>query len=170
MNTYPGHPAPDLSVSTLDGNTFELSKQEPENFTMVVFYRGLHCPVCKTYLKTLTQLADEYDKRGVKLVAVSMDTESRAREAQTGWELDGFPIGYGLSEADARAWSLFMSDAIKEGEPSRFSEPGLFLVRPDKTLYYAAITSMPFGRPDLEEFVKRIDFILEKDYPARGTA
>ena len=48
-----GHPAPDLVVNTLDDGLWKLADQTPENYTMVVFYRGLHCPVCQQYITEL---------------------------------------------------------------------------------------------------------------------
>ena len=49
-----------------------------------------------------------------------------------------------------------------------FVEPALFLVRPDRTLYYASVQSMPFGRPCFEEMLSGIEKAVAKDYPARG--
>ena len=164
----PRQPAPDLTIDLLDGSTWSLADQEPEHFTMLVFYRGLHCPVCKKYLRTLSGLRDDLTDMGVDVLAVSMDDEARARTARKEWEVGGVPIAYGLTEPQARDWGLYLSEAIKEAEPELFSEPGLFLVRPDGTLYYAAINSMPFGRPDLTAMTKSIGWILENDYPARG--
>jgi hypothetical protein len=55
-------------------------------------------------------------------------------------------------------------------EPALFSEPGLYLVRPDRTLYAGAVNTMPFARTNFGELLKALDFIIEKDYPARGEA
>ena len=41
----PRQPVPALDVDTLNGS-WSLAAQNPENFTMAVFYRGLHCPIC----------------------------------------------------------------------------------------------------------------------------
>lgn len=164
----PRHRAPDLTLDLVGGGTWTLHDQQPETFTLLVFYRGLHCPVCKKYLKTLTDLQADYTERGVEVVAVSMDTEVRARKARMDWDLGDFPLGYGLDAETARAWGLYLSHAIKDEEPDLFSEPGLFLVRPGGELYYAAVTSEPFGRPYLPTFLESVDFILENDYPARG--
>ena len=49
-----------------------------------------------------------------------------------------------------------------------FSEPGVFLVRPDQTLYYASVQTMPFVRPVFKEMVQALDFVIANDYPARG--
>ncbi len=65
-------------------------------------------------------------------------------------------------------WGLYISSAIKEGEPAVFGEPGLFLIKPDQTIYYVAYNSMPMGRPDLKEVIEFVEFILKNAYPARG--
>ena len=53
-------------------------------------------------------------------------------------------------------------------EPPLFSEPGLFLIRPDGTLYFGTVQTMPFARPTIPEIMGAIDFVIEKKYPARG--
>ena len=55
-------------------------------------------------------------------------------------------------------------------EPKLFAEPGLFLVKPDQTLYWASISTMPFARPHFNDIAGAIDFALSKNYPARGEA
>lgn len=164
----PRQPAPPLSFPLVGGGTWTLDEQDPESFTLVIVYRGLHCPVCRRYLKTLTDVQGDYADLGVEVVAVSMDTEVRARKARMDWELGDFPLGHSLDVETARAWGLYLSEAVKDGEPDLFSEPGFFLVRPDGTLYYAAVNSAPWGRPHLPSFVKAVDYIVESDYPARG--
>jgi len=164
----PRRDAPSLSVSQVAGDTWSLDAQAPENFAMIVFYRGLHCPVCQTYLSTLDRLADNYRAAGTSPIAVSMDAPDRAQRTVEEWGLETLPVGYGLSKEDARRWGLYLSEGIKDDEPALFCEPGLFLVRPDGTLFYAAVNSMPFGRPDVEDLLESIRWIEEHDYPARG--
>lgn len=164
----PRQPAPDLSFDLTDGTRWSLADQNPDRFTMVVFYRGLHCPVCKKYLKELMQMQSDFAERGTDVVAVSMDTLKRARQSVEDWDLGDLPIGHSLTEAQARAWGLYLSESIKDAEPALFSEPGLFLVESDGTLFYVGINSMPFGRPHLPAMLKAIDFVLQEDYPARG--
>lgn len=62
-------------------------------------------------------------------------------------------VGYGQSVASMREWGLFVSKGITDGEPAEFGEPGLFLVRPDSTVYAAVLNTMPFGRPHLDDAV-----------------
>jgi hypothetical protein len=53
-------------------------------------------------------------------------------------------------------------------EPPLFSEPGIFLVRPDRTLYFSSVQTMPFARPHLADILGALDFVIAEDYPARG--
>ncbi|MBL7471583.1 peroxiredoxin-like family protein [Robertkochia sediminum] len=164
----PKQQAPSLVVELLGGSTWNLAEQKPEAFTLVVFYRGLHCPLCKKYLKQLEELRGEFAAIGVDVIAISMDSQARARAARMQWELGDLPLGYGLSKETATEWGLYLSAAVKDAEPDLFSEPGLFLIRPDQTVYYASINSNPWGRPYLPTFVKGVQYIAENNYPARG--
>ena len=79
----------------------------------------------------------------------------------------------GSTLAAARDWGLFISSSRGKTsagieEPAQFSEPGVFLVRPDGTLYWSAIQTMPFARPHFRELLSAVDFVIAKDYPARG--
>ncbi len=166
----PGQPVPELRVETLGGNIWKVSQQQPKNFTLVVFYRGYHCPICKPYLRDLHSKLAQFAELGVDVIAISSDTRERAEKTRKEWEINHLRIGYGLSLDTAREWGLFVSHAIRDSEPAQFSEPGLFLIRPDGTLYAAAIQTMPFARPRFDELLGALKFIIENDYPARGEA
>ena len=86
------------------------------------------------------------------------------------WSIERLAIAYGLGIEEARQWGLYISSAIKEGEPPRFAEPGLFLIRPDGTLYCSSVQTMPFARPSFAEVLQAVAFITERSYPARGEA
>lgn len=165
----PDTPAPALAVATVAGDRWDLSAQSPRGLSMVVFYRGYHCPLCKQYLSTLNGLARRYEAAGVGLIAVSMDGEERAAKAKQEWGLTDLTVGYGLTEADARAWGLYVSGAIKETEAKTFSEPGLFWVRPNGDLYLLDVSNMPFARPDLAFLLGKVPMAVDNGYPARGT-
>jgi peroxiredoxin len=166
----PRERAPELTVDLVSGGRWRLDEQHPETFTMVVFYRGLHCPSCRAQLSELNRRLDELTARGLTVIAISGDTHQRAQTTVAEWHLDRFAIGYGLGEETARAFGLFLSRAIKDDEPAQFSEPGLVLIRPDGTVYYEAITTMPWGRPRLDDILGGIDYAAKVDYPARGEA
>ena len=115
---------------------------------MLVFYRGLHCPgVQEVSRPSCDAKLARFEALGVKPVAISTDTRDRAQRAVKEWGLTKLPVAYGLPVDEARKWGLYISHAIRDGEPALFSEPGLFLVRPDLTFQYATITSGSRGGP-----------------------
>ena len=175
MPLMPNKPVPALDLSLAGGERFSLAAEKPQHFAMVVFYRGLHCPICRRYLSELESLLPEFDKRGVSVVAASSDPQDRAEQAKSTWGLKNLRIGHGLSIGEARAWGLYVSRSngmTSAGvvEPDLFNEPGLFIVRPDGTLYWGATSTMPFGRPHFNEILQSLDFVIPKNYPARGEA
>ena len=164
----PNTKVPELTVNLINGTKWELQKQDPKEYTLIVFYRGLHCPVCKKYLEDLKTKLDDFSERGVNVIAISMDTEGKAQKTGKQWDVSSLPIGFELSEDAAREWGLYISNGIKDEEPEVFSEPGLFLIKSDGNLYCSALQTMPFARPDFEELLSAIDFVKKNDYPARG--
>ena len=171
MTLIPGKPVPSLELPLTIDAKFALSDQSPDNFTMLVFYRGKHCPVCKRYLEELGGRLSDFTDKGINVFSVSMDSPERAAVSHEEWETHDLPIAHSLSEEEAREWGLFISEK-REGseEPEIFSEPGLFLVKPDGTLHFSVVQSAPFTRPDLDELLEGITYTLENDYPTRGTA
>ncbi len=149
----PRRAVPALSLPTVTGSTWTLGASPPAHFTLIVFYRGLHCPVCRAYLSELNRLHADFTARGVAVFVAS----------------SSLPID------EARRWGLYVSTSrgktsLGIEEPARFSEPGVFLVRADGTLYWASVQTMPFARPHFAEMLTAIDFVLKNDYPARGEA
>lgn len=159
---------PPLTVKTVDGGEWDLAAQNPENFTFIFFYRGLHCPICGKYLRDIDNKTGKLAELGIHAIAISGDTEERAQKSKEKWRIKNLTIGYGLSMDKAREWGLYVSQAIKEGEPEVFSEPGLFIVRPDGELYAASIQTMPFTRPDIDELISGFNYIIANGYPGRG--
>lgn len=165
----PGAPAPHLSLPLVTGETFTLADQKPDVLTMLVVYRGYHCPICRDFLADqLAPRATAFREAGARLVVLSMDGKERAAKAREEWGLLDLPVAYGLTEADARAWGLYLSRAIKDTEAEIFAEPGTFWVKPDGTLYLVDIANMPFARPNLDILLARVAAV-KNGYPPRGT-
>jgi peroxiredoxin len=169
----PRQPVPSLTVDVVGGGRWTLNERPPENFTLVVFYRGLHCPICGVYLKELDGLVGAFAERGVEVVAISGDGAERAAMAVDKWKLEHLRTGYGLPLTEADRWGLYVSAGIGKTsagveEPPEFAEPGLFMVRPDGTLYFASVQTMPFARPAFADILKATDFVIGRGYPARG--
>ena len=167
----PRQHVPELDALLLPDGRWSLNADKPANFTLLVFYRGLHCPICRKSLEQLNGLIEDFTALGVSVLALSGDSRERAEKSRARWKIDKLNLAYGLPQDLARRWGLFISSG-KAGsdEPEYFSEPGVFLVRPDGSLYMSAVNSMPFARTHFDEIVGAVKFILDNNYPARGEA
>lgn len=167
----PGQKTPALDLPLTIDARYELSKQNPDKFTLVVFYRGKHCPICKTYLTELAKRLRDFADRGVNVVSVSMDDKERACVIDSDWDTGDVPLAYDMDADTAREWGLYLSNG-RDGsdEPDLFCEPGLFLIRPDGTLQMSVVQNAPFARPRFDDLIEGIDIIAKHDYPPRGTA
>ena len=50
---FPRQSVPALAVPFVGGGRFDIEREKPDRFILVVFYRGLHCPICRTQLGAL---------------------------------------------------------------------------------------------------------------------
>lgn len=165
----PREKAPELKINLVNDTKWSLEEQTPENFTMILFYRGKHCPVCKKQLEQLQKKVANFTERGVNVIAISCDTKEKAKSTYNEWEIADIPIGFEFPIEEARKWGLFISEGIND-EPKHFSEPGIFIIDKDQKVYWESIQSMPFGRPNFADILSGIDYILKEGYPARGEA
>ncbi len=174
MALIPTQPAPQLSLPLTGGGSTDdltLGTGTDGRFTLVVFFRGLHCPICRKQLAEIEKNLDSLADSGVgRVLAVSMETAERSEQLTLDWHLTRLPVAHGLTEQAARDWGLFISRAISDGEPATFSEPGMVVLDADGTVFWSSIASMPFGRPALDDVLAGLRYAQEKDYPARGAA
>lgn len=166
----PGQKTPALELPLTIDAKFKLSDQNPEHFTMLVFYRGMHCPICKKYLEELGNRLSDFTDNGVSPFAISMDSPERAQVAHDDWDTGDLPLAHSMTDNQAREWGLYISEGRPDSkEPPKFSEPGLFLIRPNGELFFAVTQSAPFTRPSLDQLLEGIEFVTKNDYPTRGT-
>ena len=78
MVAFPNEKAPKLVLPTVSGEIFDLSKQNPQKYTIVIFYRGKHCPICADHMAEIEQSYTKAKEAGYDVVAVSMDTQDKA--------------------------------------------------------------------------------------------
>lgn len=169
----PGAPVPQLKVGTVGGPCWRLCDQKPKHFTVVLFYRGLHCVECCQQLQVLERKYEAFQRRGVSVLAVSSDCRARADQTAADFGIDRLTLCWGLGMDQARAWGLYISEGrgVAPGgieEPAFFVEPALFLVRPDGTLYGGMVQTMPIGRPCLDGVLAAIDEAVRTGEAPRG--
>jgi peroxiredoxin len=119
-----GSDIPKMAVSKVGGGEIQLGCAP--GWQVLVIYRGKHCPICRTYLKTLNALLDRFAEIGVEVAAISADTAEKAEtEAkEEGWL---FPVGHSLTLDQMRALGLYVSNPRSAEETDRpFPEPGFW--------------------------------------------
>lgn len=164
-----GQPFPKVDIPKLGGGTLTLGRPTTAKWQLIFVYRGLHCPICKGYLGELEGKLSEFAEIGIEVVVISGDPEAKAVKMveETGTTA---PLGYDLSLPQMRELGLYVSTPRSEKETDRpFPEPGLFLINPDGNLHMVDISNAPFLRPDLGKLPSRIAYVLDNDYPIRGT-
>ena len=170
MKLTSGGTLPAFTLPLVSGGEVTLGIPEREgNWHLVFIYRGMHCPVCHEYLKRLESLKDRFLATKAEFVAVSGDPEEKAKAMVEEEELT-YPVAYGLSIEQMKELGLYISHPRSPQETDRpFAEPGLFAVNSDGKLQLIDISNTPFNRSDLGELVETVEWVLENDYPIRGT-
>ena len=163
-------PAPALDLPLAGGGRFKLGEPPPKAFTLIAFYRGLHCQRCKANLGEMETLLPKFDQLGVDVVAISSDHQARAEQSKAEWHLPVMKVGYGLDVEEGRKWGLYISRGKREDEPAIFIEPALFLVDRQGQLIFAVINSITRMRPYPEDILATIERVMENPDLARGDA
>lgn len=162
-----GSRMPPVSLPMANGSTMDLGGDG--RWKMLVVYRGKHCPICRSYLKTLDGLMADFQHADIQVMALSADTKEKA-ESEVREESWRFPVGYDLTQDQMRHLGLYISEPRSPQETDRpFSEPGLFVVNPEGGIQILDVSNAPFARPALDTVLKGIKFVREKEYPVRGT-
>lgn len=154
---------------TVSGEGTVTIGERKDRWTMLIVYRGKHCPRCKRYLNKLNDTLQSW-KDVMDVVVVSADTKEKALadKEEFGWK---FELCYGLTETQMRSLGLYVSEPLSEAETTGlFAEPGTFAIRPDGSLMLVDISNGPASRPDLEELLDGMKFNIDNDRPVRGTA
>ncbi|MCJ7872411.1 redoxin domain-containing protein [Phaeobacter sp. J2-8] len=140
-----------------------------ENWTLLVVYRGKHCPRCKKYLNILNEMRQSWYDAGFDIAVVSADPKAKAEadQAEFGWQFD---LGYDLSRDQMDALGVYVTQPLSDAETDTpFAEPGVFVLRPDGSLLLISISNGPSARPDLAELLDGMVFTKKTDRPPRGT-
>lgn len=165
-----GGKLPDYSFPLVGGDEGTFNKVDKEGrWQVVVVYRGLHCPLCKQYLKKLDELKGEFLSSNAEILVVSGDPQEKAQEMvkETGVSLR---VGYGMTTDQMKSLGLYISEPRSADETDRpFAEPGMFAVNSDGLVQLIDISNTPFNRAELTELLDTVQWIQENDYPIRGT-
>ncbi len=165
----PGAPIGVFNFPNVEGGEPITIGESTDRWTLLIVYRGKHCPRCKKYLNKLNDALNSWTDV-MDVVVVSADTKEKALadKEEFGWN---FNLCYGLAESQIRSLGLYVSEPLSDAETTGlFAEPGTFAIRSDGSLMLVDISNGPAARPDLEELLDGMKFNIDNDRPVRGTA
>ncbi len=165
-----GSQLPKITLALVAGGEVTLGKpQKPGNWQLIFVYRGLHCPLCKKYLKNLEDLKDKFINQKAEIIAISGDSKNKASTMVESTELS-FPVAYGLSIEQMKNLGLYISHPRSPEETDRpFPEPAMFAINAERKIQLIDISNTPFNRSNPEELLETVQWIQENNYPIRGT-
>lgn len=166
----PSNPAPKLVLETVAHGGFDLAVNAPPNGTMVVFYRGEHCPICHHHIKEMDDRIGDFALRGISVVAVSSDALQNAKKLVDEMQIIRLPVAHSFDLKSARNdWGLLISQGAQGSqEPDFFAEPGHFWIRQDGSVAFSAVLSVPYMRPDATQILRAVDKTLARGDMPRG--
>lgn len=159
-----GDTAPDFAADTTEGritfydwldDSWAVLFSHPKDFT----------PVCTTELGYLAKLKPEFDRRGVKVIGLSVDATSDHRRwaddiEETQGERPNYPI---IGDADFYVSKLYgMLPASTSGDPKRRTPAdnqtvrNVFVIGPDKKIKLVLVYPMTTGR-NFDEVLRVVD-------------
>ncbi|HWM80971.1 MAG TPA: peroxiredoxin [Pseudolabrys sp.] len=159
-----GDTAPDFEADTTQGkikfhdwigDSWAVLFSHPKDFT----------PVCTTELGYMARIKPEFDKRGVKIIGISVDPVDRhAKWAEDIKETQGFAPNYPMiGDPDLKVSKAYgMLPAAASGDPTQRTANdnqtvrNVFVIGPDKKIKLILVYPMSTGR-NFDEILRVID-------------
>ena len=150
-----GDTAPDFTAETTEG-TIEFHKYLGDGWGVLFSHPKDYTPVCTTELGRVANLKSEFDKRNVKVLALSVDPV----DSHKGWINDinetqsctvNFPI---IADPDKKISEMY--DMIHPNALNNLTVRSVFIIAPDKTVKLTLTSPASTGR-NFAEILRVID-------------
>ena len=153
------NPAPDFSATAVlaDGQiveNFKLSENMGDKGTVVFFYPLDFTFVCPSEIIAFSHRYEEFQKRGVNVIGVSIDSQfSHFAWRETPVEKGGigkinFPLVADITKNISRDYDVLLNDAV--------ALRGSFLIDANGIVRHAVVNDLPLGR-NVDEMLRMID-------------
>jgi alkyl hydroperoxide reductase subunit AhpC len=164
MTLQIGDTAPDFEAETTAGrirfhdwlgDSWGVLFSHPKDFT----------PICTTELGYMARIKPEFDKRGVKIIGLSVDAvDNHSKWAEDIKETQGFAPNYPMiGDTDlsiSKAWGMLPAslsgDASKRTAADNQTVRNVFVIGPDKKIKLVLVYPMTTGR-NFDEVLRVID-------------
>ena len=150
-----GDTAPDFTAETTEG-TIEFHKYLGDGWGILFSHPKDYTPVCTTELGRVANLKSEFDKRNVKVLALSVDPV----DSHKGWVNDinetqscsvNYPI---IADPDKKIAGMY--DMIHPNALNNLTVRSVFVIAPDKTVKLTITYPASTGR-NFDEILRVID-------------
>jgi alkyl hydroperoxide reductase subunit AhpC len=150
-----GEPAPDFTAETTEG-TIKFHEWLGSSWGVLFSHPADFTPVCTTELGEVAKLRGEFDKRNVKVIALSADPLDSHRKwigdiNETQKTVVNYPL---IADPEFKIANLY--DMVHPAVTDKFTVRSVFVIGPDKkvklTITYPAATGRNF-----EEILRVID-------------
>lgn len=161
--------APDFTADTTEGK-ISLHDWIGEGYAILFSHPKDFTPVCTTEFSAVAQLAPEFEKRGTKVMGVSVDSVTEHKK----WKADiekvagspaNFPIIDDTSLAVSKAYDMLPADAyLPDGRTPAHSATvrTVFIIGPDKKVRLTMTYPMSVGR-NFAEILRALDAVRMTD-------
>jgi alkyl hydroperoxide reductase subunit AhpC len=164
MTLQIGATAPDFEADTTEGH-IHFHDWLGDSWAVLFSHPKSYTPICTTELGYMAQIEPEFDKRGVKIIALSVDPVS----ANEGWSKDiaetqGAEVNYPIiSDSDfsvAKAYEMLPAGASGEASERTPADNqtvrNVFVIGPDKKIKLILVYPMTTGR-NFDEVLRVVD-------------
>ena len=150
-----GDTAPDFTAETTEG-TIEFHKYLGDGWGVLFSHPKDYTPVCTTELGRVANLKSEFDKRNVKVLALSVDP----LDSHKGWindinETQACTVNYPIiADPDKKVAEMY--DMIHPNALNNLTVRSVFIIAPDKTVKLTITYPASTGR-NFAEILRVID-------------
>jgi thioredoxin-dependent peroxiredoxin len=161
MSIRLGDEAPNFTAETTEG-TIDFHQWKNGKWAIFFSHPADFTPVCTTELGRTAELKDEFDKRGVKAIAISVDP----LESHRGWapdivEVGGTDLNFPLiADPDRKVSELY--DMIHPGEGDTSTVRSVFIIDPKNKVRLILTYPKSVGR-NFGEILRVIDALQLTD-------
>jgi thioredoxin-dependent peroxiredoxin len=161
MSIHLGDEAPNFTAETTEG-TLDFHEWKDRSWAVLFSHPADFTPVCTTELGRTAGLQDEFSKRGVKTIAVSVDPI----EDHRGWAPDiqdvgGVPLNFPIiADPDRKVSELY--DMIHPGEGDTSTVRSVFIIDPSNKVRLTLTYPKSVGR-NFDEVIRVIDALQLTD-------
>jgi len=157
-----GDEAPNFTAESTEGE-INFHNWLGESWGILFSHPADYTPVCTTELGTVAKYKTEFDKRNVKVAALSVD----GKESHIGWVKDinetqsttvNFPI---IADEESKVATLY--DMIHPNADNKLTVRSVFVIDPDKKVKLIIVYPASTGR-NFDELIRVIDSLQLTTY------